>query len=85
MSYSIAANDIKTKGISAFSEAISKDGELFISVRGKKKFVVLSLEQYNYLRECEIEAALLESRQDLKNGNFTTESVEEHMKRVKNV
>lgn len=82
--YSIAANEIKTKGISAFNEAISTDGELFISVHGKNKFVVLSLEKYNHLRECELEAALFESRQDLKNGNFTTESVDQHMERLNN-
>ncbi len=82
--YSIAANDIKTKGISAFNDAISTDGELFITVHGKNKFVVLSLEKYNYLRECELEAALFETKQDLKNGKFNTDSVEQHMEKIKN-
>lgn len=81
---SISANLIKTKGVSAFDEAISDEGELFISFHGKNKFVVLSLEKYNYLRECELEMALFEAKKDLKNGNFTAESVESHIERIKN-
>jgi len=84
MSQSIAANEIKTKGITAFSKAISEDGELFISVHGKNKFVVLNLEQYNHLRECELEAALLESSQDIINGKFNSDSISDHLKRIKN-
>jgi hypothetical protein len=84
MSNSIPANLIKTKGVSAFDETISNEGELFISVHGKNKFVVLSIEKYNYLRECELETALLEAKKDLKNGNFNIESVEKHIERIKN-
>ena len=42
------------------------------------------MEKYNYLRECELEAALLEAKQDLKTGNFKTDSIDNHMKRVLN-
>jgi len=84
MEASISANTIKTKGISALNDAISQDGEAFISVRGKNKFVVLTLEKYNYLRECELDVALLESKQDIANGDFNSYSVEEHMEKIKN-
>ncbi len=80
----ITANTLKTKGISAFNEALNDNEEAIISVHGKNKFVVLSMEKYNYLRECELEAALLEAKQDLKNNNFKTDSIDNHMKRVIN-
>jgi hypothetical protein len=40
------------------------------------------MEQYNYLRECELEAALVETRNDLEAGNVVEESVEEHLARI---
>ena len=80
----VTANMLKTKGISAFNEALNENEEAIISIHGKNKFVVLSMEKYNYLRECELEAALLEAKQDLKTGNFKTDSIDNHMKRVLN-
>ena len=80
----ITANTLKTKGISAFNDVLDDNEEAIISVHGKNKFVVLSMEKYNYLRECELEAALLEAKQDLKTNNFKTDSIDNHMKRVLN-
>ena len=78
----ITANDLKTRGVSVINEATSNGNEAIITVRGKNQYVVIPIETYNYLRECELEAALYESENDLKNGNFITESVEEHVKRI---
>ncbi len=76
---SISANDLKTKGISAIEAALSDAPEAMVSVRGKDKFVVMELAHYHYLRECELDAALAETRADLAAGRFTTESVNEHL------
>ena len=43
---------------------------------------MVPIEKYNYLRECELEAALLESQKDLKEGRLVKESVEKHIKRI---
>ena len=82
MNNTIVANDLKTKGIRAISEVIEIANEAIISVRGKNKFVVLPIEDYNFLRECELESALAESKRDLENGNFIEESIDDHMKRI---
>lgn len=42
----------------------------------------MELDEYNYLRECDLEAALVESRNDIKNNNCKTGSVEDHIKRI---
>jgi len=76
---SISANDLKTKGIAAIELALSDAPEAMVSVRGKDKFVVMSLAHYHYLRECELDAALAETRADLAAGRFTKESVDEHL------
>ncbi|HBI36019.1 MAG: prevent-host-death protein [Spirochaetes bacterium GWF1_31_7] len=81
---SITANEIKTRGVSAITEATENGQEAFISVRGKNRYVVLSIDTYNHLRECELEAALIETRNNLKSGNYITESINDHIQRIKN-
>ena len=62
----IMANDLKTRGVTVLDEAFKQDEEVIISVRGKSKYVVMDLEHYNYLRECELEAALIETRKEIE-------------------
>jgi len=78
----LTANELKTKGVSRLEEVTSAGEEAIISVRGRNRFVVVSIEQYNHLRECELEAAIAETERDLANGNTILESVEDHMKRI---
>ena len=78
----ISANDLKTKGVSALEAELAERSEAVITVRGKSRFVVMSMEQYNYLRECELEAALLEVKADLAAGRVISESVDNHIRRV---
>ena len=79
---SIKANDLKTKGVSVVESALQQDGEAIITVRGERKYVVLDFKTYNKLREYELDIALQEARNDIADGNYNTESVDEHMKRV---
>jgi len=79
---SISANDLKTKGVGAIEQALDGQVEAAVTVRGKPKYVVMSHEEYVRLRECELEAALAESKADLDAGRFVKESVEQHIKRL---
>ncbi|MEW5694113.1 MAG: prevent-host-death protein [Candidatus Hydrogenedentota bacterium] len=81
----IAANELKTKGVSLLSKVTSDGTEALITVRGKTEFVVLPIKTYNYLRECELEVALLESKNDISKGRFVVESVKQHIKRITRV
>ncbi|GFE58630.1 type II toxin-antitoxin system Phd/YefM family antitoxin [Geobacter sp. AOG1] len=80
----IAANDLKTKGVSSIEKALEDSGEAIISVRGQDRYVVMDMEEYNRLRVCELEAALYETRQQLAAGEFVEESVDEHIARIRN-
>lgn len=84
MSAIITANALKTQGVNAIDKAINDRSEAYISIRGKNKFVVLTLDQYHHLRECELEAALAETKRDIKHKKYYSESVEAHIKRIKN-
>ncbi len=78
----IAANELKTTGVSVLNKALKKEKEAIITVRGKEEFFVIKPDYYNFLRKCEIEAALYESQQDIKNGSFVIEPVDEHIKHI---
>ncbi|MFC1695153.1 type II toxin-antitoxin system prevent-host-death family antitoxin [Pseudomonadota bacterium] len=78
----ITANELKTRGVSAVEDRLENEEEVIISVRGKDRYVVMSLEKYARLREFELDMAVMEARADYEAGNITTESVEDHMKRV---
>ena len=79
---SISANDLKTKGVAVIEAALADQPEATVSVRGKERFVVMELSHYHYLRECELEAALAETRSELAAGRFVVESADAHMDRV---
>ncbi len=78
----ISANDLKNKGVAAIEAMLADHSEAIVSVRGKDKFVVMEIAQYNYLRECELEAALAETRADLAAGRLVQESAEAHVSRL---
>lgn len=75
----IVANELKTRGVGVFDDALKHNDEAIITVRGKSKYVTVSLERYNHLRECELEAALLEVRAEIKAGKGRVMSADEHL------
>jgi len=78
----LTANDLKVRGIAAIEEALTHQTEATISVRGTQRFVVMDMEHYHYLRECELEAALVQSRSDLAAGRVVQETAEAHLTRL---
>ena len=79
---SVTANELKTKGISVVESRLGSDDEVLISVRGKDKYVIMTLEKYDLMREHELDMAIAEARADYAAGRVITESVEDHVKRV---
>lgn len=74
---------LKTKGISDIERAFQDAQEVVISVRGKPRFVVMELAQYDYLRKCEIAAAWVETREDAAAGRYRREGADAHVARSK--
>src|SRR5689334_11948041 len=78
----LTANDLKTRGVAAIEETLAHQPEALISVRGKDRYVVMEVAQYHYLRECELDAALAQSRDDEAAGRYIAESAKAHMERL---
>jgi prevent-host-death family protein len=80
----VSANDIKTKGVTLLDKLFEKASEVIINVRGKNKYVVIDIERYKQLRELELDRLYEETMQEIKEGRFKTQSVEEHLSELRN-
>jgi len=78
----ITANELKIRGLSALDSILDEESEVTVSVRGKNRYVIMSMPAYNQLRECELEAALAECRADIKAGRVHKDGIAAHLKRV---
>ncbi len=79
---SIRANELKTHGVKAIEQVLADNTEAIVSVCGKNKYVIMSRERYAHLSACELAAAIHETRNDLAEGRFVTETPADHLRRV---
>ena len=78
----ITANELKIKGIKALEEGLKDQKEVAISVRGRTKYIAMTLDQYEYMRQIELDHAYEQVMKDVKEGKYIIESAEEHIARV---
>ena len=78
----LRANVLKAGGVAAIAAPLAEQPEVIISVRGKDRFVVMDIAHHQYLRECELEAALNQSRADVAAGRALQESAQAHLERL---
>jgi len=79
---SITANQLKTSGISALAPIIDEHKTAMITVRGKNRYVIMDFDTYNHLRECELEAAIVETRREFEQREVFKDSIDEHIRRI---
>ena len=77
----ITANDLKTRGVKAIEEQLQDSDRVGITVRGKLKYVAITVEEYDKLRSAEISLAYQEVMKDIEKGDYTT-SIEEHFEEL---
>lgn len=58
------------RGLFASEASLTEGPEVVISVRGRNRFVVMVIEQFQYLRACQLEVVLAEARTDLAAGRW---------------
>ena len=80
----VLAGDIKKRGVSALAAALEEDDEAIVTVRGESRYVVMTMQKYNQLRESELSQAVREARADYETGRIADKSVEDHMRRIDN-
>lgn len=80
----LTANDIKTRGVKAIEEALTERDRAVITVRGKVKYVVMPVQDYDEMRSRELDAAYAEVMSEIERGEYTT-SLEDHFKELDNL
>ncbi len=75
--------DIRNRGIKAVDEEVEKSGMATLTYRGKPKYVIFKIDEYERFKELEIELAYKEAIEDIKNGNYkavkSTQELDKHI------
>ena len=69
---SLTANELKRGGVTVLEKAMNANDEhrVTIDVRGKPKFMVLDINEYNAFREYELDRAIAEAEADYNSGRY---------------
>ena len=78
----ITATDLKVHGVRAIEGALAEQAEAMISVRGRVRYIVVDVDRYIYLKECEQLGALAAVQADYEACRFTKETAREHLDRL---
>jgi len=77
----LSMNDLKRTGLSRIKNMFKNEPEIIVQDRGKDAFVLIDIEYYSYLRELELEMAVIQARKEITEGKYTT-GVKEHIKEL---
>ena len=79
--------DLRNRGIKAIDEEINKKGIATLSYRGKPKYIIIDIDEYEKLRELELMLAYSKAKENIKKGNFeiikTEKEVDNHIEELK--
>ena len=78
----ISATEIKKRGVAALDPMLAGEGEALITVRGRGRYVVMTVEKYHALRELELAEAVREARADYRAGQIADRTVDGHLRRL---
>lgn len=78
----VAAVELKRRGVAALTTALVDADEAIITMRGKGQYVVMKMATYAKLREAELAQAVHEARADYAAGRIADNSVKAHLKRL---
>ncbi len=80
--------DLRNRGVKAIEEEIKANGTAILSYRGKPKYVIIEVNEYERLRDLELMWAYLKAEEDIAKGNVeivkTDEELENHLNELKN-
>lgn len=70
---SITANDLKRNGVAGIERVMlnNDDNSVMVDVRGKAKYVILAVNEFNQYREYQLDQAIAEAENCLANGKYT--------------
>lgn len=80
----ISANELKTRGALAIEEALTTETIATITVRGRRAYIVTTMNDYDDFREWQLDKALRETKNDLEAGCYEiTNNIEKHISELR--
>jgi hypothetical protein len=74
----LSLQELKRTGFSKLKQMFNNEPDIIIQERGKDACVLVDMAHYSYLRECELEIALIKARKEIRDGKFTV-GTKEHI------
>ena len=70
----LSMQDLKSTSLAKLKLLFKHEPEIIIQERGKDACVLVDLEHYAYLRQCELEIELIRARNEIAAGQYATGS-----------
>lgn len=77
----LSLQQLKRTGFAKLKQMFEDDSDIIVQERGRDACVLVDINHYNYLRECELEMAVQKARQEIKNGKYSV-GVEDHIQKI---
>lgn len=68
----LSLQDLKRTGFGKLKEMFNNEPDIIIQERGKDACVLVDIDHYRYLRECELEIALIKAKKEIAAGKYIT-------------
>lgn len=83
----LSLQDLKRTGFAKLRQMFSNEPDIIIQERGRDACVLVDIEHYNYLRQCELEIALITAKKEISQGKYVegTNKHIEHLEGIGNV
>jgi len=80
--------DLRNRGVKAIDDEIKANGIATLSYRGRPKYVIIEVDEYERLRDLELMWAYHQAKEDIKEGKAeivrTDEELESHLSELEN-
>lgn len=79
----LSLQNLKRTGFNKLKQMFNNEPDILIQERGKDVCVLVDLDYYNHLKACELETSLMRAKQEIANGQYTTD-VKAHISTLEN-
>ncbi len=79
----LSLQDLKRTGFAKLKQMFSNEPDILIQERGRDACVLVNIEHYNYLRQCELEIALINAKKEITEGKYS-EGADQHIGYLEN-
>ena len=73
--------DIRNRGIKAVDEEIENSGVATLTYRGKPKYVIFKIDEYERLKEIELELAYKDAMEDIEKNDYKSVKNEQELEK----